>query len=130
MKRAVQGERGPAPSGAYSAAVVAGDYVFVAGQGPIDPETGATRGKNVTDQTRLTLANLEAHLSAAGATLADVVRVNVHLASIADFDEFNAVYADVFAEEEPRPARTTVGSELAGILVEIDCIAYVPRDRG
>ena len=70
-----------------------------------------------------------AHLAAAGATLADVVRVNVHLASIADFDEFNAVYADVFAEE-PRPARTTVGSELAGILVEIDCIAYVPRDRG
>jgi 2-iminobutanoate/2-iminopropanoate deaminase len=129
MKRAVQGERGPAPSGAYSAAVVAGDYVFVAGQGPIDPETGATRGKNVADQTRFTLANLEAHLGAAGATLADVVRVNVHLASIADFDEFNAVYADVFAEE-PRPARTTVGSELAGILVEIDCIAYVPRDRG
>jgi 2-iminobutanoate/2-iminopropanoate deaminase len=129
MKRAVQGERGPAPLGAYSAAIVAGDYVFVAGQGPIDPETGAIQGDNVAEQTRLTLANLEAHLVAAGATLADVVRVNAHLASIADFDEFNAVYADVFTEE-PRPARTTVGSELAGILVEVDCIAYVPRARG
>jgi 2-iminobutanoate/2-iminopropanoate deaminase len=129
MKRAVQGDRGPAPSGAYSAAIVAGDYVFVAGQGPTDPETGAIQGDTVTEQTRLTLANLEAHLTAAGARLADVVRVNAHLSSIADFDEFNAIYADVFADE-PRPARTTVGSELAGILVEIDCIAYAPRDRG
>lgn len=126
MKRAVRSERGTAPSGAYSAAIVAGDYIFVSGQGPLHPETGEVRGQTVAEQTRLTLRNLETHLEAAGATLADVVRVNAHLADIADFDDFNAIYAEVFSAE-PQPARTTVGSQLVGILVEIDCIAYVPR---
>lgn len=129
MKRAVQGERGAAPAGAYSPAIVAGDYVFVSGQGPLDPKTGEIRGETVAEQTRLTLANLEAHLAAARAGLADVVRVGVHLARIEDFAEFNGVYAEVFADE-PRPARTTVGAQLPGGLVEIDCIAHVPRGDG
>jgi 2-iminobutanoate/2-iminopropanoate deaminase len=64
-------------------------------------------------------------LAAAGATLADVVKCNVYLASIADFDEMNAVYGQVFPP--PLPARTTVGAALRGILVEIDCVAVLPQ---
>jgi 2-iminobutanoate/2-iminopropanoate deaminase len=129
VKRAVRGEGGAAPVGAYSPAIVAGDYVFLSGQGPLDPQTGEIRGDTTGEQTRLTLANVQAHLTAAGASLDDVVRVGVHLARMEDFAEFNAAYAEVFVNE-PRPARTTVGSMLAGILVEIDCVAYVPRAHG
>jgi 2-iminobutanoate/2-iminopropanoate deaminase len=75
-------------------------------------------------QTRQALENVSAILAAAGASLADVVKVTVHLADLQDFDRFNQVYASYF--DEPRPARTTVGSQLLGILVEIDAVAVVP----
>jgi 2-iminobutanoate/2-iminopropanoate deaminase len=117
-------EAGP-PLGAYSQGVRAGDFVFVTGCGPIAPDTGALRGDTVEEQTEVVLDNLEAIAKAAGVTLADVVKATVHLADPGDFPRFNEVYARRMPE--PRPARTTVGSDLgavAGMLVEIDVIAY------
>ena len=84
--------------------------------GQIDDGIGA--------QTRQVLQNVRSVLEAAGCTLADVVKVTVYLADLRDFDTFNAVYREFFSE--PYPARTTVGSSLRGILVEIDVIASVP----
>jgi 2-iminobutanoate/2-iminopropanoate deaminase len=118
-------QNAPRGTGAYSQAVRAGEFVFISGQGPLDPATLAVQGTTVAEQTAATLRNLEAIVQAAGGSLRDVVKVSAFLASIDLFAEFNAAYEKVFAE--PRPARTTVGAELKGILVEIDAVVYLPR---
>ena len=115
----------PRGTGAYSQAIRAGDFVFVSGQGPLDPTTLEVVGATVEEQTERTLANLEAIARAAGGRLDDVVKVSVFLASIDLFPAFNATYERVFATL-PRPARTTVGAELRDILVEIDAVLYLP----
>lgn len=112
----------PAPAGAYSQAVVARDLVFTAGFGPQDPQTGRIP-PTVEEQTRQALRNVEAALEAAGAGLADVVKTTVHLARLSDWAAFDSAYRSVMPE--PLPARTTVGSELPGILVEIDAVAVL-----
>jgi 2-iminobutanoate/2-iminopropanoate deaminase len=117
----------PAPAGAYSPAVRAGNLVFVSGQVPKDPRTGEVRGADVREQTRAVLENVERALGAAGATLDDVVSVTAYLASIDDWTAFNEVYRAVFTI--PYPARTTVGAHLHGFLVEISVIAYVHGAR-
>jgi 2-iminobutanoate/2-iminopropanoate deaminase len=124
--RPVVSTRASRGTGGYTPALVAGDYVFVSGQGPLDPETLAVRGTTVAEQTRFTLENVVALVQAAGGERADIVRCNCYLASIEHFEEFTAAYERFFTDE-PRPTRTTIGCELGGILVEIDCIAYVPR---
>jgi 2-iminobutanoate/2-iminopropanoate deaminase len=111
----------PAARGAYSHGVVAGDLLFTAGMGPLDPATGETIGSTVAEQTARVIANLEGILSLRGRSLADVVKATVHLADLGTFAEFDAKYRQLMAE--PYPARTTVGSTLAGILVEIDFVA-------
>ena len=113
-------------TGGYTPALVAGDYVFVSGQGSLDPGTGVVRGATVAEQTRLTLQNVVALVQAAGGQASDIVRCTCYLASIDSFDEFTAAY-EAFFSHQPRPTRTTIGCQLAGILVEIDCIAYVPQ---
>jgi 2-iminobutanoate/2-iminopropanoate deaminase len=119
-----QAVTGTTPGGAYSPGIVAeGRFVYVSGQGPT--RDGVVVGETAGEQTKIVLDNVAAVLAAAGATVADVVKCNVYLASIADFDEMNAVYGQVFPS--PLPARTTVGAALRGILVEIDCVAVLPQ---
>ncbi|HJE59537.1 MAG TPA: RidA family protein [Nocardiopsis listeri] len=120
-KQAVQTDRAPVPAGAYSQGVIAGGFLFTAGFGPQDPETGRV-APTVGEQTAQVLANVSAVLAEHGLTLDDVVKATVHLENLkADFPEFNAVYAEHFTA--PYPVRTTVGSDLANILVEIDVVA-------
>jgi 2-iminobutanoate/2-iminopropanoate deaminase len=126
--RPIRSPRASAGTGGYTPALVAGDYVFVSGQGPLDPATLAVRGATVAEQTRHTLENVVALVEAAGGRAQDIVRCTCYLASIDSFAEFTAAYEDFFSHE-PRPTRTTVGCELSDILVEIDCIAYVPQRR-
>lgn len=123
-RRAVTTERAPAPVGGYSQAIVAGPYVFTSGLGPQDPETGAVAG-TVEEQTRQVLRNLSAVLDAAGLGPDDVVKATVHLQHLhRDFAGFDRVYREHFSD--PRPVRTTVGSDLMDILVEIDVVALRP----
>jgi 2-iminobutanoate/2-iminopropanoate deaminase len=112
----------PPPAGPYSPAVRAGPFVFVSGQVPKDPVSGALIGTTVEEQSRQTLQNLERALQAAGARLADVVAVTVYLADENDWGKFNAVYKGVFAP--PYPTRTVVGANLRGVLVEVSAIAF------
>ncbi|MBI3678935.1 MAG: RidA family protein [Acidobacteria bacterium] len=117
----------PKPRGPYSPAVRAGDFVFVAGQGPIDPATNEFSYGDIRHETRLTLTNIRRILETAGASMADVVKCSVFLKDAGDFDEMNKVYAEFFGEA--RPARTTVEARFANasMKVEIDCIAYKPK---
>jgi 2-iminobutanoate/2-iminopropanoate deaminase len=116
----------PRGTGAYSQAIRAGDFVFISGQGPLDPATLEVQGDTVEEQTEHTLRNLAAVAAAAGGGLADVVKVSAFLSSIDLFPAFNATYERIFATE-PRPARTTAGAELRDILVEIDAVLYLPN---
>ena len=111
------------PVGPYSQGLHAGDFIFVSGQGPLDPQTGSVVGETIEEQTARVLENIKGILEAGGASMADVVKSTVHLSDLAMFKRFNAVYETFFPD--PKPTRTTVGSQLPGILVEIDVIAYV-----
>ncbi len=116
----------PAPAGAYSHGVVVNGLLFTAGFGPFAAD-GTLVGTDIETQTEQTLRNVEAVLAARGRTLADVVKVTVHLADLArDFAGFNAAYQRIVPA--PYPVRTTVGSTLAGFLVEIDVVAAADRD--
>ena len=126
MRRAIFTPAGARPQGPYSQAVLSeGVHVWVSGQGPVDPEPGELRLGSFREQAELTFRNVGALLEAAGATFADVVKVSVHLADLADFPELNDVYRQVFSE--PYPARTTVRSGLNRIAIEVDCIAVLPE---
>jgi 2-iminobutanoate/2-iminopropanoate deaminase len=114
----------PAPAGAYSPGVRAGNLLFVSGQTPRDPATGQIVGETVEEQTRVTLANLERIVRLGGATLANLVSVTVYLADDNDWGRFNEVYKATLSP--PYPTRAVVGAQLRGILVEISAIAYVP----
>ena len=118
---------GTSPRGHYTPALRAGDFVYVSGQGPIDPATDKLAEGDVEFQTRLTLSNIQRILQAAGAALSDVVKCSVFLRDIADFPKMNRVYAEFFGDH--KPARTTVEAKFhqAEMLVEIDCVAYQPN---
>lgn len=117
----------PTPRGPYSPAVRAGDFIFVSGQGPIDPETDTLFTGDIGEQTRLVLLNIQRILEGCGASMADVVRCSVFLADAGDFAAMNEVYAGFFGQH--KPARTTVAASFVapGMKVEIDCIAWRPK---
>lgn len=126
-KNAVTSSALPAPAGPYSHVVEANGMVFTAGLGPQDPATGEIP-EGAAAQTEQVISNVEAALAAVGLTLADVVKTTVHLQHLdRDFAEYNKVYAQRFPE--PYPVRTTVGSRLANILVEIDAVAIRSANR-
>jgi len=111
----------PTPRFPYSPVVVSGDLVYTAGQVAHDAEGSLVSG-GIEEQTRQTLENVRACVEAAGCTLDDVIKVSAFLADLADFEGYNAVYREFFAE--PYPARTSVQAGLPpGILVEIEAVA-------
>ena len=120
-------EHAPSPRGAYSPAVRAGDFIFVSGQGPVDPLTDKLSPGDIKHQTALTLGNIGRILEACGAAPSDIVKCSVFLVDAREFHQMNEVYAEFFGEH--RPARTTVEAKFhsAQMRVEIDCIAYKPR---
>jgi 2-iminobutanoate/2-iminopropanoate deaminase len=114
----------PTPLGPYSQGVRAGNFLFVAGQGPIDPKTAKITATSIESQTTRTLQNIQAILEASGFSLRDVVKVSIYLRNASDFQKMNDVYKTYFPDNPP--ARTTVeaGFVAADMLVEIDAIAF------
>jgi 2-iminobutanoate/2-iminopropanoate deaminase len=122
-RKPVVTDQAPRPIGPYSQAIVEGDFIFLAGQGPGNPKTGTLEMGDVSTQTVRTLENMKAILEAAGSSLDKVVKCNVYLGNITDFAAMNEVYGRYFSA--PYPARTTIqaGALPGGIAVEIECIA-------
>ena len=127
MRKAVKSKKIPQPRGPYSPAIIADGFVFVAGQGSINPTTNEFELGDIRSETRRTLENIKTILQAAGSSLRDVVRVGVFLSDMKNFAAMNEVYAEFFPKDQP--ARTTVGVNLQKIKVEIDCIARVSKSR-
>lgn len=123
MNTAVHTDLAPAAIGPYSQAIAAGNTVYVSGQLPIDPATGAFAGSDIAAQTRQSLTNLKNILNAAGADMCDVVKTTVYLANIADFAAMNAVYAEFFSVPYPARAAFEVACLPKNALVEIECVA-------
>ena len=127
MHKPVHAANLPKPVGPYSPGMGFERLIFVSGQGATDPATGELAGHDVTIQTEQCLKNLQAILRAEGSDLQHVLRCGVFLLDMKEFQKMNAVYSRMFGVH--RPARTTIqaaGLPGEGLLVEIDCIAYVP----
>jgi 2-iminobutanoate/2-iminopropanoate deaminase len=122
----IRSANAPVPIGPYAQAVVRNGFVFLAGQGAIDPATGKLVAGGIAEQTRQTLENVKAVLEAAGCTMADVVSTTIYMVNLDDFAAMNQVYAEYFKDNPP--ARTTVGvaSLPGGFAVEITAIAALP----
>lgn len=123
MRKAIVTDKGPKPVGPYSQAIVEGDFIFVSGQGPINPGTGSLELGDARAETKRVFENIKAILQAAGSSLDLVIKCNVYLRDIKDFAAMNEVYQTYFSP--PFPARTTIqaGALPGGIAVEIECIA-------
>ena len=116
-----QANGAPAPGGSYSHGVVAHGFLYTCGMGPIDPVSGKVVEGDIIVQTRQVLKNLEAILKTKGATFAQVVKVTTHLQELhRDFAGYDQAYREFLSA--PFPVRTTVGSDLINILVEIDFV--------
>lgn len=124
MNQIISTTGAPGAIGPYSQAVKAGDFLFVSGQLPIDPATGAFPEGGVAEQTRQSLNNVKAIVEAAGMTLADVVRVGVFLQDMGDFAAMNAVYGEFFTGDCPARAAVEVAKLPKDALVEIEAVAH------
>jgi 2-iminobutanoate/2-iminopropanoate deaminase len=114
----------PQPAGPFSQGIRVGNFVFVSGQGPKDPKTGKMPAEDIETQTLQSLQNVKSILEAAGFSLRDVVKVSVFLKNAGDFQEMNEVYGKFFPEGQPTRTTVEVKFVAAGMLIEIDAVAY------
>jgi len=128
MKQAIQTDKDAPPIGPYSQGVVAmSPQLYISARGPLDPISGKLVDGTLTEQAERTFANIQAVVEAAGATMADVVKVTVYLADWKYFSEMNEVYARFFPE--PYPARTPVQAPPMGGLIMADAIVTMPEGQ-
>ena len=126
MNTAISTEKAPAAIGPYSQAIQAeGKTIYVSGQLPVDPATGAFAGEDIQSQTRQSLENIKAILATAGADMSSVVKTTVLLKNIADFGAMNEIYAQYFQQPFPALAAFQVGALPKDALVEIECVAAI-----
>ncbi len=126
MLQHIHTDNAPAAIGPYSQGIVAGGFLFAAGQIPLDPSTMAVVPGDVVAQADRVLQNLSAVLAQAGCGWGDVVKTTVYLHDMADFPRVNEVYAKALGDARPARATVQVAGLPRGVLVEIDAIAKVP----
>ena len=122
----IETETAPAAIGPYSQAIVAGGFLFTAGQIALDPTTGKIVEGGIVEQTTRVLANLREVLAKAGATWADVVKSTVYLVDLAEFPVVNEIYGKHFGSARPARSTVQVAALPRGGLIEIDLIAHLP----
>ena len=123
-KQFIRTPNAPQPIGPYSQGIRAGNFLFISGQGPIDPKTGQLTAGDIEKQTEQTLTNLRGIVEASGLSMRDVVKVSIFLKDMGNFKRMNETYKTFFPEDPP--TRTTVEAKLPlpDMLIEIDAIAY------
>ena len=125
--KAIATEKAPAAIGPYSQAVKAGDFIYVSGQLPIDPATGAFASDEIKGQTKQSLTNIKAILEAEGLDMSAVVKTTVFMKDLAGFGDMNGVYAEFFNEPYPARAAFQVAALPKDALVEIEVVAYAGK---
>ena len=125
IRQAVSTHAAPQAIGPYSQAIVANGFVFCSGTAGIDPSTGVAPD-GIEEQTELALRNLDAILTAAGASLAALVKITIFYANVGDFASINTIYARYMPD--PPPARTAPANVHLprNLLISIDAIAVIP----
>ena len=123
MKKIIHTKKAPAAVGPYSQAVEANGMLFISGQIPMNPETGAIVEGGIREQTHQVMKNISALLYVAGYTLSQVVKSTCLLSDMANFKAMNEVYAEYYKEEQPARAAFAVKELPLGVLVEIETIA-------
>jgi len=120
--KAIHSDAAPAALGPYSQAIISGNFIFTAGQTPLDPATGQLVGSSITEQTEQVAKNIKAILDAAGTSIEKVVKTTCFLADMKDFAAFNETYAKYFTS---KPARSTFAVKQLpkDALVEIETVA-------
>jgi len=123
-KQIIRTQNAPQPIGPYSQATLVDGFLFVSGQGAIDPTSGQVVGSEIEAQTRQTLTNVRNIVEASGLSLLDIVKVSIFLKDMSDFKKMNEVYKSFFTQNPP--SRTTVETDLPlpNMLIEIDAIAH------
>ncbi len=124
-KEAVRSAAAPEAIGPYEQGILAGGFLFTAGQIPLDPKTGKLVEGGIAAQTRQVLENLKAVLAAGGTSLDRVVKATVFLKTMADFPAMNDVYAEYFGASKPARSTVAVAELPRSALVEIDLVAMV-----
>jgi 2-iminobutanoate/2-iminopropanoate deaminase len=124
VREIIRTKNAPMPKGPYSQGIKVGNFVFISGQGPFDPETGERAGSDVESQTRQTLHNIRAIVEESGFSMRDVVHMMVFLKNVGDFPKTNELYKDFFGERAPTMTIAEANFVAQGILVTIDAIAY------
>ncbi len=120
-------EEAPKPVGPYSQGVIAGEWLFVSGQIPIDPKTGEVMKDSFKSMARRAIENVLAVVRAAGGDVENIVKVTVYMKDISRFSEFNEVYEEYFKEHKPARAVIGVASLPKGVELEIEAIAYLGK---
>jgi 2-iminobutanoate/2-iminopropanoate deaminase len=123
MQERIETGNAPAPIGPYSQAIRAGGFIFVSGQIPLDPATGAVVEGDITSQTHQALKNLSAILEAAGSGLGKVVKTSIFLKNLDDFARFNQVYAEYLGGTKPARSTVQVARLPKEVLVEVEAVA-------
>lgn len=124
MKNIISTTDAPAAIGPYSQGVRAGNFLFISGQLPIEPSTGAFAGSDIETQTRQALENVKAVVNAAGMDLQDIVKANVYMKDLGSFAAMNAIYAAYFVSDCPARAAVEVSRLPKDALIEIEAVAY------
>nr|MDO8082051.1 RidA family protein [Candidatus Freyarchaeota archaeon] len=122
-KKVIKTDKAPAPVGPYSQGIIAGNFIFVSGQVPLDPKTGKMVEGTISQQTEQVLKNMQAILEAAGAGLKDVVKCTVFLKDMNTFSEMNQKFAEFFKDNPPARAAIEAARLPRDVGVEIEAIA-------
>ncbi len=123
MKEIVSTEKAPKALGPYSQAIKVGNTLYISGQIPFVPETMTLVSEDIQDQTRQSIENIKSIVNEAGYKLSDIVKVNVFVKNIEDFDKINEVYSEYFSEVKPARALVEVSRLPKDVKIEIEAIA-------
>ena len=126
-KRLIKTSNAPDPVGPYNQAIKAGNFIFCSGQIAINPETNKVDCLgNIEEETKQVLKNLSEVLNAGGSTIEDVIKTTIFLTDLKNFQIVNKVYSDFFGgKDSPARACVEVSSLPKGVMIEIDCVAFV-----